>query len=115
MTERVPAGKYPACLYWSQLGDGEWNNDGLGLGAVNFRTGVTPTVTCATYHLSAFTISEDSVSPQFNAVDLFGDYDVIMKVGAYVARSGAITTAVMYGRSSVHLIERITLHLRVAT
>lgn len=69
----------PSCGTWSESA-GAWQTDGVGVDAVDAGTALDGVITCRTHHLSAFAASEESVSEDWNSVDLLNDYDILGQV-----------------------------------
>ncbi|CAN0345035.1 unnamed protein product, partial [Ectocarpus sp. 8 AP-2014] len=52
----------PTCGYWSEVSN-EWKADGVVLGSANIEVDGTSSITCWTFHLSPFAITEKQSAP----------------------------------------------------
>ncbi|CAN0003126.1 unnamed protein product [Pylaiella littoralis] len=72
----------PTCAYWSESNN-TWLNDGTVLESFNVDPDGSGTVSCSTYHLSAYTVAgAESVPGDWNFFDLLEGSDVVREYGA---------------------------------
>ncbi|CAM9275625.1 unnamed protein product [Ectocarpus sp. 4 AP-2014] len=78
----IPDGVTPTCGYWSEVSN-EWKVDGVVLGSVNVEVDGTSSITCWTFHLSPFAITEEQSAPiQWITVHELTDTNVLQEYWA---------------------------------
>ena len=84
-SQEEPIEAIPTCKKWSEA-DGGWDSEGLTVNAVGVGFDGTAGTSCRTYHLSTFSTWEDSLSGEWNTVDLLTGHNVLIQVGHFVTQ-----------------------------